>query len=78
MPVTNHDLILHTGNKAATCLPIGKSTERMKESMEGYAFLFLLGLSRTVSVGEHLLGRESVEVCEFVKLTCKIQENVRG
>lgn len=78
MPVTNHDLRLHTGNKDATCLPTGKSTERMKESREGYAFLFLLGLSRAVSVGEHLPGRESVEVCEFVKLTCKIQENVRG
>lgn len=25
-----------------------------------------------------LPGRESVEACEFVKLTCKIQENVRG
>lgn len=50
----------------------------MKESRKGYAFLFLLGLSRAVSVGEHLPGRESVEVCEFVKLTCKIQENVRG
>lgn len=68
MPVTNHDLRLHTHNciyvmvKAVTLLPTGNDTGRMKESREGNVFLFLLGLSRAISVGEHLPRRESVEV----------------
>lgn len=43
MPVTNHDLKLHTGNKASTRLPTGKATGRMKESREGYVFSFCWG-----------------------------------